>query len=448
VIDRIPPQAIEEERAILNALLSYPEHIDEIMALLKVEDFYRKEHANIFEAACSLYNSQKSVDILSVNNVLKSAGCLNAEIDIAEIMEVYSRPSSVRYHCSIIAEKSDLRKVIQSATEIVLAAYASDAESRDVVQDAQAKMFAISDRSSGVAYEKLDKVLPRVFQKIEAAATGNISGLPTGITNLDLITSGFHPGDLVILAGRPGMGKTAFALSIALNNAQTVPTLMFSLEMPTDQIVMRTLCSEAKVNMHSLRAGRLPHKDFVKLAQAAGPISSSRIYISDISRATPIEIMSKARRLKREAGLGLIIVDYLQLMNISKKSGNRQEEISEISRSLKSIAKDLSIPIIALAQLSRKCEEREDKRPQLSDLRESGSIEQDADIVMFLYREFVYNDKCENPNVCEVIIGKQRNGPTGTIQCYLESSCMKFENLSKDEDPMKGFTEPSKDYVK
>jgi replicative DNA helicase len=334
-------------------------------------------------------------------------------------------------------DKHRLREVIAASAELMGNAFDPGADADTVVASAQEKMFAISASHAGRDYHKMGDLLPETFQQIERMQKGETLGMSTGLSDLDAATSGLYAGDLVIIAGRTSMGKTAFATGICLHAAIKAKKkcLIISCEMSKDQIMFRALCHEARINMHVLRAGHLPMRDYPKLSIAATPLMEAPVWIADQPGATPVDVAAKARRLKRQNGLDLIVIDYLQLMRLGKRVDSRQQEVAEISRSLKEIAKALEVPVIALAQLSRATDLRTGAhRPQLSDLRESGAIEQDADVVLFLYRDIVYNQESEERDTAEVIIAKQRNGPISTVKVHIDQQCMRFDDLAKDDN--------------
>jgi replicative DNA helicase len=432
--DKIPPQALDVERTVLGSMLIDQTAADTAMTLLTEDCFYATQNRHIF--TCLAAMSEKSVpfDILTVANELKKKNLLDAvgaEPYLSELVSNVATSANIEHHCRILIEKTTLRQLITTSGEIATECFSAGAEAQNVLDKAMAKVFGISEARIKNTFESLNDLLPRTFKDIESYQKGGVQGVATGFKDLDEITSGLQKGDLIIVAGRPSMGKTAFCLSIALHASVVAkyPTAIFSLEMSKAQLAQRMLCGEARIDMHALRSGRLPQRDFPKLAIAAGPLAEAPLFIDDTPGITVLELRAKARRLKSKHKLALIIVDYLQLMDSSVRMENRQQEISQISRSLKGIAKELDVPVIALSQLSRAPEQRGgDHRPQLSDLRESGAIEQDADVVMFVFREEFYTkDDPSKQGTAEIIIGKQRNGPTGTVQLTFVKQYARFE---------------------
>ena len=359
---------------------------------------------------------------------------VGAEPYLSELVSNVATAANIEHHARILLEKSTLRQLISASADITTECFGSEAEAQDILDRAEAKIFGISEARIKNTFESIGQLLPKTFEDIASYSKGGVQGVPTGFKELDELTSGLQKSDLIIVAGRPSMGKTAFSLSIAMHAAVVAkhPTAIFSLEMSKTQLAQRMLCAEARINMHSLRSGKLPQRDYPKLSLAAGPLSEAPLFIDDTPGITVLELRAKARRLKAQHDLGFIIVDYLQLMDSAGRFENRQQEISQISRSLKGIAKELDVPVMAISQLSRAPEQRGgDHRPQLSDLRESGAIEQDADVVMFVYREELYNkDDPSKQGIAEIIIGKQRNGPTGSIQLAFIKDYARFENLT------------------
>ena len=448
MIDRVPPQNIEAEQAVLGAMLLEREAIAKVMEKLRSEDFYREAHKVIFNAMLELYNRNEAVDLVTVTEVLKKNGKLE---DVGGIAYVTSLANSVPtaanvvYHAGIVEEKSILRQLVRSATEI---AELGSEDVSDIIDSAEKKILDISNRKKDTDFVPINNIVMDSFKDLEALMNNKngLTGLPTGFVDFDNLTSGLHGSDFIILAARPSMGKTALSLNIVQNVAirsgkqtdgKPKVVAFFSLEMSKEQLVQRMLCAEANIDSQRLRIGELRDEDWIQLIQTADSLSAAQIYIDDTAGITAMEMRSRARRLKAEHGLDLIVVDYLQLMQGSGKrnlSGDRQQEVSEISRSLKALARELNVPIIALSQLSRSVESRQVKRPMLSDLRESGSLEQDADIVMFLYREDYYNPETENKNITELIVAKHRNGPVGTVNLFFHKQFTKFVSLAKREE--------------
>jgi replicative DNA helicase len=438
--DRVPPQAVDVERTILGSMLIDGAAADAALEYLSGDHFYLEAHSKIFSCMVELLNANIPVDIRIMAEKLRNKGWLEdigSEGYLGELAENVATSGNIRHYASIVREKATLRQLISAAAEITTDCFSNDREAQEVLDAAEGKIFDISESRIRNKLEHIGLLLPHTFDEIENYAKGGASGVPTGFARLDEMTTGLQKTDLVIVGGRPSMGKTAFCLSIALHASVKAgyPTAIFSLEMSKSQLVQRMLCAEAQVNMHALRSGTLPKRDYPKLNIAAGRLSPAPLYIDDTPAITVLELKAKARRLKAQNDLALIIVDYLQLMSPSVKTDSIQQDISQISRSLKSVAKELDVPVIALSQLSRAVEQRSgDKRPQLSDLRESGAIEQDADVVMFVYRAEKYEETPDNEGKAEIIVGKQRNGPTGIVNVAFIKEFAKFENLSDRTD--------------
>jgi replicative DNA helicase len=437
--DRIPPQNLEAEQAVLGAILLDSLAIVVVMEFISSDDFYRESHRRIFQAMINLHMSNEPIDLITLTTQLQTDQQLDNVGGISYLTELASSvPTSanVQYYGRIVEEKSILRKLIRTATEIVSNGYTGAEDVQELLNDAERKILEISTRKSTSGFVSIRKVLMEVFERVEMLhqSSGMTTGIPSGFPDLDKLTSGFQRNDLIIVAARPSVGKTAFALNVAQNIAvrakQTVA--IFSLEMSAAQLVQRMICAEANVDAGRMRTGQLEGDDWEKLTMAIGTLSEAEIYIDDSPVLTVAEIRAKARRLKKEKGLHMIFIDYLQLIAGRGKAGeNRQQEVSEISRTLKQIARELELPVIALSQLSRGVEQRQDKRPMMSDLRESGSIEQDADLVAFLYRDDYYNQESEKKNIIEIIIAKQRNGPVGTVELVFLKNYNKFVSLDK-----------------
>ena len=437
-----PPAAPEIEASVLGAMMIEKEAVPKALELLKPESFYIKAHQLIFEAALSLFESGEPIDTVTLYEELKKREQIDdvgGAVYLSKLSQEISSAANIEYHAKIILEKQILRGLITSSHEIAKAAYEGTNDAFDILDQAERRIFEITESHLTQSYQGMDKAVRDALEYIEAIHSQSHQkfSVPTGFYELDEILGGFQKSDLVIIAARPSMGKTALALSLARNAAveHNVPVGIFSLEMSTMQLIIRLLCAEGKLNAHLVRTGKLPTEEGVKLSRNAHKLIEAPIYVDDSPAQTVLEIRAKARRLKVEKNVGMIIIDYLQLMQGPSKSESREREISHISRSLKSLAKELNIPVIALAQLNRAVEARSDKKPQLADLRESGSIEQDADVVMFLTRPEYYGImKDEDGNslegVAEVIIGKQRNGPTGTIQLAFIKEYARFENLA------------------
>ncbi|NCU17172.1 replicative DNA helicase [Pallidibacillus pasinlerensis] len=441
LIDRTPPQNIEAEQAVLGAILIEPESLTVASELLIPEDFYRSSHQKIFSAILKLSDQGKAIDVVTVTEELAATEQLENIGGVSYLMELANAvptAANVDYYARIVEEKSLLRRLIRTATEIAQEGYNREDEVESLLSEAEKKIMEVSGRKSAGSFISIKDVLVEAYDKIEtlASSKGEITGIPTGFTELDKMTAGFQKNDLIIVAARPSVGKTAFALNIAQNVATKTDEVVaiFSLEMGAEQLVMRMLSSEGNINAQNLRTGDLSDEDWRKLTMAMGSLSNAEIYIDDTPGIRMAEMRAKCRRLKQERGLGMILIDYLQLIQGDGRQDNRQQEVSEISRSLKALARELEVPVIALSQLSRSVEQRQDKRPMMSDIRESGSIEQDADIVAFLYRDDYYDKETENKNIIEIIIAKQRNGPVGTVQLAFAKEFSKFVNLERRFD--------------
>ena len=439
-MERMPPASVEAEQAVLGAMLLKPEAVTTAAEELSADEFYRETHRLIFEAMMELKERTEPVDLVTLTEQLKKADKL-AKIGgipaLSLIANSVPTAANVHYHARIVHEKAQLRSLISAATEIAGAAYESADEVEDIMDNAEKRILAVSSGKRSKDFVPLQEILLDTLEQIDARYNnkGSITGLPTGFTELDHLTAGLQKSDLILVAARPSMGKTAFTLNIAAHVVLRArePVAFFSLEMSKEQLVQRLLCSEGRIDSQRLRVGELEEKEWGDLIDTANRLSAAPLYIDDTPSITVMELRSKARRLKAEHGLSLIVIDYLQLMQgrASKNGDNRQQEISEISRSLKALARELNVPVIALSQLSRSVESRQVKRPMLSDLRESGSLEQDADIVMFLYREDYYDPETENKNITEVIIAKHRNGPVDTVDLTFLKQFTKFGNLSR-----------------
>lgn len=447
--ERVPPQNIEAEQAVLGAMLIDKEAIAKATELLSADDFYREAHRVIFSAMLELYNKNEAVDMVTVTEILKRDNKLEDIGGIAYITSlanVVLTAANVKYHADIVAEKSVLRQLVRVSTEIAAMGYEANDDVGTLLDTAESRILEISNRKKKNDFTAINDILMDSVQSIESLLQnkGGLTGLPAGFADLDKLTSGLHPSDFIILAARPSMGKTALALNIVQNVALRAHKVIggeprsvafFSLEMSKEQLVNRMLCAEAGIDSQRLRVGEMHDEDWTHLWDACDTMSRAKIYIDDTAGITAMDMRSRARRLKAEHGLDLIVVDYLQLMQGSGKrnnSGDRQQEVSEISRSLKALARELDVPVLALSQLSRSVESRQVKRPMLSDLRESGSLEQDADIVAFLYREDYYNPDTENKHT-ELIIAKHRNGPVDTVNLFFQKQFTKFVGFTKRE---------------
>lgn len=440
---RLPPQDIEAEQCVLGSILIEDGAILKVADVLSPKDFYREAHGVIYEAMLDLFGRGEPQDIVTVNNLLKSKGQLDkigGASYVAELTEVVPVASNIEYYAKIVRDKAVLRRLIQASSDIASLCYEESGDVDQIIESAESTIFEISQEKIRRAFYPLNGVLKDSIKKIETLYENKnlITGVSSGFEELDRLTAGFQPSDLIIIAGRPSMGKTALALNIAQKAAidNNITVAIFSLEMSREQLALRMLCSEARVNAQNVRTGFLSERDWPVLINAAGRLSEASIFIDDTPAVSVLEMRAKARRLKSEHGLGLVIVDYLQLMRGRGQSERREQEISEISRSLKAMAKELNVPVIALSQLNRKVEDRPHKKPQMADLRESGAIEQDADVIIFIYRDEVYNPDEDNPNrgKAELNVAKQRNGPTGTVQLAFVSKYSTFANLSREAE--------------
>jgi replicative DNA helicase len=440
--DRTPPQNIEAEQAVLGSVLLEQEALTVTSEILIPDDFYRTSHQKIYQAILTLSDKGEPVDLVTVTaeladqNLLDEVGGVSY---LAELANSVPTAANVEFYARIIEEKSVLRRLIRTATTIASEGYEREDDVEGLLSDAEKKILEVAQQKNTKAFQNIKDVLVVTYDKIETLhhRKGDITGIPTGFTELDKMTAGFQRNDLIIVAARPSVGKTAFSLNIAQNVATKTDenVAIFSLEMGADQLVMRMLCAEGNINAQRLRTGDLTPEDWGKLTMAMGSLSNAGIYIDDTPGIRVGEIRAKCRRLKQESGLGMILIDYLQLIQGNGKGGeNRQQEVSEISRSLKALARELQVPVIALSQLSRGVESRQDKRPMMSDIRESGSIEQDADIVAFLYRDDYYDKETEKKDIIEIIIAKQRNGPVGTVELAFVKEFNKFVNLERRFD--------------
>ncbi|MGD8770961.1 MAG: replicative DNA helicase [Desulfobacterales bacterium] len=438
----LPPQSLEAEESILSAILVDNDTLLEVLEILSPEDFYRSAHQKIFSAISELFSRNEPVDLVTLTNILREHDQLE-EIGgaayLANLVDTVPLAVNAQYYAKIVYDKACLRRLIEKTNSIAKRCFEDRGDVDNVIDFAESSIFEISENKIRPTFYPIGKIIESNIDVLEERQ-GNrtlVTGVATGFTKLDELTAGLQKSDLVILAGRPGMGKTAFALNIAKNAAvdSNIPVAIFSLEMSKEQLSLRMLSSEARIDSSRLRRGFISQDDWIKITDSAGVLSQAPIFIDDSPNITALEIRAKSRRLKMEKNVGLIIIDYLQLMKGRIAAERRDLEISEISRSLKALAKELDIPVVALSQLNRKLEERSDKRPQLADLRESGALEQDADVVAFLYRDELYNRDENNPNKgkAELIVSKQRNGPTGfTILTFLDTYT-RFENYAPRE---------------
>ena len=438
-VGKVPPHDTEAEQAVLGSMLTDVDAVVDAIEILKPEDFYREDNKNIYEAMLNLYGKAEPIDVITVKSELTSMGKFEVVGGLEYLAtlpdKVPTTTNAIKY-IHIVEEKSILRKLIKTANDLISLGYAQNEDIDVIIEQAEKKIFDIMQGKNQKGYTALKDILVESFAEIEKLYNQKeaITGIPTGFADLDYKTAGLHKSDLILIAARPAMGKSAFALNIATNAAinAKVPVIIFNLEMSKSQLVNRMLCSEAMVDSNKIRTGKMDEEDWVKLATALGPLSEAPIYIDDTPGITVSEIRAKCRKLKLEKDIGLVVIDYLQLIQGSgKKNASREQEISEISRSLKILAKELDIPVVALSQLSRAAEQRADHRPMLSDLRESGAIEQDADIVMFLYRDDYYNPDTEKKNIAEIILAKHRAGSTGTIELLWLGNYTKFANIEK-----------------
>ena len=438
-LGKVPPQDIEAEQAVIGSMLTDQDAVSSAIETLKPEDFYREDNKIIYEAILNIYNRAEPIDIITLKAELSSMNKLEAVGGleyIAVLPDKVPTTANVDRYIKIVEEKAMLRNLIKTANEILNMGYEPTEEPERVMDLAEKKIFDVMQKKSQKGYTPIKDVLVESFAKLEELYNQkqHVTGVPTGFIDLDRMTAGLHGSEFILIAARPAMGKSAFALNIGAYAATraNIPVAIFSLEMAKDQVANRILCSEALVDSNAVRTGELTDEDLSKLAETSGELSQAQIFIDDTAGISVMEIRAKCRKLKLEKNIGVVVIDYLQLVQGSnKRNSSREQEISEISRSLKILAKEIEVPVIALSQLSRAVEARPDHRPMLSDLRESGSIEQDADIVMFLYRDDYYNEDSEKKNQAEVIIAKQRAGSTGTVDLAWLGQYTKFANLDK-----------------
>ncbi|MBW1891158.1 MAG: replicative DNA helicase [Deltaproteobacteria bacterium] len=441
-LHKIPPQNLEAEESILSAILLDNSTLLDVLETLISEDFYRSAHAKMFAAITELFEKNEPVDLVTLANILKEKGQLDevgGATYLAKLVDTAPLAVNAQHYARIIRDKASLRQLIERSNEIATRCFEDSGDVDDVIDFAEKAIFEIAGNKNKKSFYPLSQIIGQNIDALEERQ-GNktlVTGVSTGFSRLDNLTSGFQNSDLIILAARPSMGKTALALNIARNAAidANTPVVVFSIEMSKEQLSMRMLCSEARIDSSRLRSGFFSREDWVSLTNAAEVLSDAEIYIDDSPDLSAMAIRAKARRLKMDKNIGLVIIDYLQLMKGRASAERRDLEISEISRSLKALAKELDIPVVALSQLNRKLEERHDKRPQLSDLRESGALEQDADVVAFIYRDDVYNKDENNPNkgIAELLLKKQRNGPTGEVKLTFISTYTRFEDLADDK---------------
>lgn len=436
---KVPPHNLEAEQSVLGALMLDPGSASSVFEILQPEDFYRDNHRLMFMAIQSLYDKREPIDLVTVAESLREQGRLEQIGGIATIAEIAgSVPSAanVEHYAYLVAEKSMLRVLIRRTGELTARGYTPGEESRQLLEDAEKMVLELSQRQLREGFVPIRSILLQTFEKIEHLYSnkGSLTGVPSHFRELDRLTSGWQASDLVIIAARPSMGKTALVLNMAQNAAvrSKIPVAVFSLEMSKEQLVQRMLCSEAMVDQQRVRTGDLLDTDWPKLTRAVGPLSDAPIFIDDTVGISLAELRSKARRLKMESGLGMIVIDYLQLMTIGKRAESRQQEVAQISRGLKGVARELKVPVIALSQLNRGVEQRQDKRPIMSDLLESGAIEADADVISFIYRDEYYHADSEKKGIAEITIAKHRNGPVGTVELGYLKEFTKFVNLDRN----------------
>lgn len=441
---RLPPQNLEAEQCVLGSVLLQQGALAKVLELITDDDFYRDAHKTIFAAMAALFDKSEPQDIITVTNVLKDWHKLDevgGPAYLASLTDIVPVTANIGYYAGIVREKSILRRLIQTTTEISGRCYEEQDDIDGLLDEVEQTVFEIARSKSNQAFHPISSIVTSTFKTVEKLfeRKEQITGVPTGYDQFDRMTAGLQPSDLIIIAGRPSMGKTALAMNMVQGAAiqSKISVGVFSLEMSKEQLGMRMLCSMSRVDSNRLRTGFLKDQDWPKLTRAAGILSEAPIFIDDTPAISVLEMRAKARRLKTEHNLGLVVVDYLQLMRGRSSAERREQEISEISRSLKAMAKELNIPVVALSQLNRSLESRPNKRPQLSDLRESGAIEQDADLICFIYRDEVYNKAEDNPNrgIAEVIVGKQRNGPTGTVKLTFLDHITTFENYTEQSIP-------------
>ena len=443
MLDRMPPQNIEAEQSVLGAVLIEQSSIAKISDLLNPEDFYREAHRLIYRAVLGLFERSEAIDFITVVDILRRENTLEQAGGIAYITSLANgvpTAANITFHAKIVQEKSLLRRLIAAATDIASMGYAESEEVDRVLDSAEQKILEVATRKASQDFQPIKEIIFSTLDKIDEMhkSKGGITGISTGFANLDKLTGGFQRSDLILIAARPSMGKTAFVLNVAQHMAtrDRKSVVIFSLEMPKEQLAMRMMCAEGMIDSQHLRTGAMSSDEWKNLVDAADRLSGSPMYIDDTANVTAIELRNKARRISKEFGLDCIIIDYLQLMDGGAHSriDNRQQQISDISRSLKGLARELRVPVIALSQLSRGPESRTNRRPMLSDLRESGSLEQDADLVAFLYRDDYYNPESEKKNITELLIAKNRNGPTETVELYFHKNFTRFTDYTPRQE--------------
>lgn len=438
LIKKILPHSIEAEQSVIGSMIMDRDAITSASEILYPEDFYQSQYSVLFEAMVELYNEGKPVDLVTLQNQLKEKEVppeLCSVEFIRSLLAAVPTSANAKYYANIVKEKAVLRRLIKVCEGISNECYLSKEPVDAILEDTEKKVFDVVQNKSAGDYVSIKEIVLKSLESIEAASKskGSVTGIATGFYDLDYKTAGLQPSDLVLVAARPSMGKTAFVLNVAEYVAvkSNVTTAIFSLEMSKDQLVKRMLAMNSKVDSQAIRSGELKDEDWMKLVESVKTVGNSQLIIDDTPGISIAELRSKCRKYKLEHNLGLVVIDYLQLMTGNRRSESRQQEVSDISRSLKALAREINAPIIALSQLSRAVEQRPDKRPMLSDLRESGAIEQDADVVMFIYRDDYYNQDSEEPGVAEIIIGKQRNGPTGTVKLGWQAQFTKFVNIER-----------------
>jgi replicative DNA helicase len=437
---RVPPQNLDAERSLLGGILVDPEALNKIVDIVDVDDFYREDHRTIFQLVMDLYEKNEPIDLLTVSSMARDKGLtekMGGVANLSRLVDVMPTSANIAHYARMVKEKALLRNLMHVATDIVERGYEVDTNVDTFIDDAERMIFQIAEKKYRPSFFSIKDLVWESMKTIESlkSRVDGITGVATGFTDLDRMTGGLQPADLIVVAGRPSMGKTSFALNIAQYAAvagdgeTTLPVGVFSLEMSKEQLAMRLLSSEAEVEFFKIRSGGLKEEERTSLGRAAGKLYGAPLYIDDTPALSILDLRARARRLKKEHGLALLVVDYLQLMRgRTSNLDRREQEISEISRSLKALAKELNVPVIAISQLNRMVEQREDKRPRLSDLRESGAIEQDADVIIFIYRDVVYNKDSKEPNTAEIIVGKQRNGPVGDVRLAFRDKYTTFAN--------------------
>jgi replicative DNA helicase len=447
---KVPPQSLDAEESVLGGILLDSHALDRVIETMSDADFYRESHRKIFRAMIALSEKGEPIDLVTLTDTLKARGELQdvgGATYLAELTDKVPSAANIAHYARIIREKAVLRSLITVSNEIASRCYNGEEDIEQFLDEAERLIFDVSEKRVRPSFFKMGDMIMDTIKTVEKLYERKelVTGVPTGFLDLDRMTAGLQPADLVIVAARPSMGKTSFVLNIAqyvaLHANTPMPVGIFSLEMSKEQLVMRMLCSEARVDNAKVRAGYLGERDFPRLAMAAGRLAEAPIFIDDTPAQNVLELRAKARRLKREANLGLVIIDYLQLMRGLTAQENRTQELSEISRGLKSLAKELNVPVVALSQLNRQVEQRADRRPMMSDIRESGSIEQDADVILFIYRDEVYKQDSQDEGIAEIIVSKQRNGPTGTARLAFRREYTRFDNLVENMEAPGGTEE-------